>query len=181
MSGAIAPVQVRHAGSMHRTLLLMRHAEASAGLMGTDAARSLSQRGVHEAREAGERLASLGTVDHALVSTARRTLQTLDGLRAGGLAIARVEERDDVYEASVRALLEAVQTAPDDAATLLVLGHAPGIPGLATMLANDPAAAYPSVRMPKGFAPATVVRLSVDRPWSDLDAGQADVVDILQP
>lgn len=164
-----------------RTLLLMRHAEAAAGLLGTDHDRELTARGHAEAKRAGEHLAGVGRIDHVLVSSARRTQQTFTGVVAGGAQVRRHELRDDIYEASIGAILEAVQTVPDDVRTLLVIGHSPGIPGLATTLANDPSAPYPSVRMPKGFAPATIVRLGVDRPWLDLGPGQADLVEVVEP
>lgn len=163
-----------------RTLILMRHAEAGLGLLGSDHERPLTERGRQEATAAGARLAGTD-IDHALVSDALRTVQTGVALLEGGARIGRRELRSDIYEASIPALLEAVQTVPDDVRTVLVIGHSPDIPGLATVLANDPSAAYPSVRMPKGFAPATIVRLAVDRPWLELGPGQADLVDVIEP
>lgn len=164
-----------------RTLLLMRHAEAAAGLMGTDRERELTARGHGQAREAGERLAVDGAVDVAAISASTRTRQTLDGLVEGGLAVARVVERDDLYEAMAPALLRVVRSAPTAARTVLLVGHVPGIPALATVLANDPAAPYPTVRMPKGFAPATCVRLTIDVPWAQVGPGCAVDVQTLTP
>ncbi len=115
-------------------LILMRHGKAVASSPAGDHARSLSQRGLAEAGEAGAELVRLGLPDFALVSDARRTRETFDRVvDAAGRPIAHRFE-PDLYGASPRAILAAVASAPEDCRRLLVIGHNPGIGDLARQL-----------------------------------------------
>ena len=73
-------------------------------------------------------------VDAVICSTAQRTRQTLDRT---GIDVATVYT-DDIYENTPEAILEAIRTyAPDNAKTLLIVGHFPGLPGTAFLLDDD--------------------------------------------
>jgi phosphohistidine phosphatase len=76
--------------------------------------------------------------DQVVCSTARRARETWQ-LAQGGLGAAPpVSFEDRVYEASAGQLLDLIHGAPPGARTLLIVGHDPGIPGLALMLAGNP-------------------------------------------
>ena len=121
------------------TLLLMRHAEAGLALPGGgDHERPLTPAGVEDAAAAGRMLArrQLGP-DLALVSTARRAQETFAALRG---AMARdIDMRPDrgLYGAEPDTILATVRADAADAATVLVIGHNPGIGALALTLAGD--------------------------------------------
>ncbi|MTB88549.1 histidine phosphatase family protein [Aeromicrobium senzhongii] len=157
-------------------LLLMRHAKASFGDGLEDFERPLADVGRHEAARAGDWIREhVGTVDAVLCSSAVRTRETLD---ATGLQ-APTRFLDEIYEGWTGSLLDAVRSVDDAASTVLLIGHAPGTPGLAARLAND--ASDPAVvdRVRAGFPTAAIAVLEVDGPWSDLDVGTARLTDVV--
>lgn len=112
-----------------RKLILMRHAKAEAkAASGDDFDRALAERGRRDAEIMGRVLAEAGlTPDLALVSAAERTRQTWAGL-AGTFAGAEVRFERKLYNASSHAIRDAIERAADQADTLIVVGHNPGIP-----------------------------------------------------
>ena len=117
-----------------RTLVLMRHGKSGYPPGVWDHDRPLADRGIREAALAGEWMSDDGlNVDMTLCSTATRTRQTLmrTGVDAPTIFI------DDIYGGSPFEILEAIRIhVPHDAATVLVVGHEPGMP--ATALTLDP-------------------------------------------
>lgn len=139
-----------------RFLILMRHATADAD-GGGDHARALSLQGVGEARAVGQDWPDwLSWPDHALVSDARRTQQSLQAL-AETRSLAKTESESGLYLASAAAMLERIQRVPTGIHSLLVLGHNPGIHELALLLVPLSERRESPMLMgalTKGFAPA---------------------------
>ena len=154
---------------MNRTLLLMRHGKAAWPDV-PDHERPLAERGRREAALTGEwLLGQFDQIDAILCSTATRTRQTVEG---SGL-IAPTTFHDEIYEAWPGQLLDVINRhAPAEAATVLVVGHAPGIPQLAATLADlesDPTL----VARLRSYPTSTVSALSVPADWANLEAGGA--------
>ncbi len=152
----------------------MRHAKAAWPDV-PDHQRPLAERGRREAGLAGdwlrEQFESIGAV---LCSTATRTRQTLE---ATGLS-APVTFLDEIYEASPGELLGAINRhAPAGAQTVLLVGHAPGIPSLAAMLADqasDPA----TVGQLRSYPTSTISVLTAHQAWGALEVGQATLTQV---
>jgi phosphohistidine phosphatase len=109
----------------------MRHAEAGMGY--PDHERPLSAAGRTDAATAGAWIRqSLPGVDAVVCSTSKRTRQTLDALAVDAPAWFA----DELYGGDVQDILDAIALAPEDAETLLVVGHAPGVPAVAYELAT---------------------------------------------
>jgi phosphohistidine phosphatase len=119
-----------------RRLLLLRHAKAElAKPGGRDRDRILAERGRSDAVRLGVYLARHAFVpDRALVSTAMRTRETWTLLAKAFARTPPVDFEEDLYEASPQAILQAIQDTEPDVATLLVIGHNPGLEELAAML-----------------------------------------------
>ena len=66
--------------------------------------------------------------DLVYCSTATRTRQTWECAMAGGATAGEVQYRREIYQAWVPELVKLIRTAPAEINTMLVLGHAPGIP-----------------------------------------------------
>ena len=127
-----------------RRLIVMRHAKAEP-YASSDHARTLTERGVASARDAGAHLRELGlSPDHAVVSSAVRTRQTWDALvETAGITECEVSFDDAVFTGSAEVALEVLQNVAEDAETVLFLGHNPTAAFLAHYLDDgegDPAA-----------------------------------------
>lgn len=109
-------------------LILLRHGKAETqSWSGEDFDRRLTPRGVKDAREAGERLAELGFhADLALVSAAARTRETWEALAPTCPACA-VRFEDGLYHAEAGEVLDLVRQCAGQGATILVVGHNPGL------------------------------------------------------
>lgn len=158
-------------------LILMRHAEAErASGSGRDRDRDLSARGKSDAALMGRALAARGArPDLALVSPASRTRQTWD-LVHDAMGDVEVREDEPLYNASADTLRRAVEAVEDEAGTLLVLAHNPGVHLLAVEYLIE-SAASPSVldRMSGGFPPGAAALFTVDV------AGRCTFEGFLQP
>jgi phosphohistidine phosphatase len=138
---------------MDRILILMRHAKAVDRMEADDDfQRGLTPRGHDDSRAAAEMLAGLGlSVDRALVSPAWRTRQTFDHL-APRLGTPPVEDPMALYHASTEMLERAALAAFRQAQRILMVGHNPGIGGLAHKLAARSGARE---ALPMGYPTAT--------------------------
>jgi phosphohistidine phosphatase len=116
-------------------LLLFRHAKTARESGGGDHDRPLTKRGEEDSKRIGRYLADEQIFpDLAIASDSRRTRQTLDlALKA---ANQHPQSRYDraVYLAEPHTLLDLVRRTPAEVHTLMVVGHAPGMAELATLL-----------------------------------------------
>lgn len=165
-----------------RQLILMRHATAATGT-GRDFDRPLTRRGLDEAHRVGERLRRHGPLpDRVVSSSARRCVETWQAL-ASGLGseapdAARVAPLPALYDASTRELLHAIHEV-DDARTLLVLAHNPGISVLALELGRRDAEAESGLR--EGFTPASIAVFEVEGEWGELSAAATRLLRFERP
>ncbi len=147
----------------HR-LYLLRHADAEGDYSGlSDAARGLSREGRAQARETGEFLATAG-IDVILASDATRARQTTELLALP----APTHYRSRLYNCSARQVLAELSGVDDQIRTVLVVGHAPGLPGLAYLLANPDSDQAALSRVRPLYPPATLVGLEFTGGWSAL-------------
>ena len=119
-----------------RRLLLLRHAKAERPQGGgSDLDRTLTERGRNDARTLGAYLARHRAVpDRALVSPAARTRETW-ALASEAFRPAPPADFDErLYDATAQTILEAIRETASGAATLLVVGHNPGMQELAQLL-----------------------------------------------
>src|ERR1700761_184691 len=149
-AGARLPWWSEHGGAVSeggtgaedgRRLVLLRHAKSDWPDV-ADHERPLAKRGRRDAPVVGRWLGEAGFAPDAVVcSTARRARQTWE-LVSTGLAeaapgvspVVRFEPR--VYEAAVLGLLMLVREFDDAWRTAMIIGHNPGLAGLATGLAS---------------------------------------------
>lgn len=121
--------------SVTRTLVLMRHGKSGYPPGVGDHERPLADRGRLEAALAGDWMRTEGLhIDAVLCSSATRTRQTLQ--RTG--IDAPTEFLDEIYGGTPDDIFEAIRIhVPADAATVLVVGHEPGMPSTALSLDPD--------------------------------------------
>ena len=155
-----------------RQLLLLRHAKSSWDDPGlSDHSRPLNARG--RAAAAAMRQALLGLAlspDVVLVSSARRTLQTLEALEPWE-ETPIVEPMDALYLATAPQLLTVLNGIAETARSVMLIGHNPGLHELAVQLtgsARDPADAR---RLAEGFPTGAMAELVIPGSWRGLAAG----------
>ncbi len=123
------------------------------------------------------------TPDVVLVSSARRTLQTLAALEPWPNNPPTVEPTDSLYLASASDLLDAVNAVEPDARCVLVVAHNPGLHDLALGLAGAHAAASdPQVqRLAAGYPSGALAEFAVPTAWRDLRESGAQLTRFLAP
>ena len=183
-----------------RVLILMRHAEAAHPGGYRDHDRPLTTHGSRDAVAAGRWIRGrVSTVDAVLCSTAARTRQTLE---LTGITTP-VELVDDLYGGGIDDIVEVICRAPASARTLLVIGHAPGIPATAYELAttarlssNRPGAGEPpadhgddaaagvepdALQRLRHFSAGAFAVLSTDGPWAQIGERGAELTEVHHP
>lgn len=164
-----------------RRIVLFRHAKADWPQV-TDHERPLADRGRKDAAEAGRRLADTKVpFDLALCSTAVRTRETWK------LAVQEFPQRpktvyeERIYEASPGELIAVLNETPDDARNVLVIGHNPGIQGLADILAGSAEDDARERMSRRGFPAAAFAVLSFTGSWKSVEPGVAALHDYWAP
>jgi phosphohistidine phosphatase len=148
----------------------------------SDHERPLTDRGRMDAAVAGRKLADTGIpVDLALCSTATRTRETWK------LAVHELPHRpktvyeERLYEASPGELIAVFNETPDDAQNVVLIGHNPGVHGLAENLAGQAEGDTRTRMNSRGFPTAAFAVLSFDGSWKSLEPGVATLIDYWAP
>lgn len=143
----------------HHTLLLLRHAKAADphslpdGV--PDLRRPLAARGLRDAVAAGQVLEQDGPIALVVRSPALRVEQTWQQV-AGELTnppTTRIDER--LYGGRASELLGLIAELPEEAQSVLLIGHNPDLSRLATILSSVEVA----------LRTASIVRLELAGPW----------------
>ncbi|MFF4395446.1 SixA phosphatase family protein [Streptomyces sp. NPDC001480] len=164
-----------------RRIVLFRHAKADWPQV-NDHERPLAERGRMDAAVAGRKLADTGLhLDLALCSTAVRTRETWK------LAVHEFPERpktiyeERVYEASPGELIAVLNEVDDDTRNAIMIGHNPGIHGLADILAASDENDARERMNRRGFPAAAFAVLTFTGSWKSLEPGTATLTDYWAP
>ena len=164
-----------------KTLTLLRHAKSSWNdPIERDFDRPLNARGRRAARTVGREMRAQGlSFDRVLASPAVRVVETLEDVADGYGGPLTPEFDRRIYLATPEILLELVQQADDQAATLLVIGHNPGLERLALLLskAGD---LRKEIEVKYPTATLTQIEFAVDR-WSDVVEGAGTIARFIRP
>lgn len=152
-----------------RLLVVVRHAQAEQ-FAPSDVERVLSARGRADADVLGRWLGAQGIVpDVAYVSYAARTRETWAALAEGagwGLA---PQVDGGLYGTDEEGVLELVHTTPDEASTVVVVGHNPTMAMLVQLLDDGEGPASGSVALGT-FPTAAAAVFAVEGGWQDATA-----------
>ena len=160
-----------------RTLLVLRHAKAAGEPGVNDIERPLTGGGRRDASAAGRWLLDRGiTPDWVLCSSARRARETWAQISAvlGAAAPGRdaVSFEPRLYEAGAQDLLDLVNEQPNEARTLLTVGHNPASGQLVALLTRRLDIAFPACAL-------AVVR--VGESWAAAAPGGGELADLWIP
>ncbi|MFL6062509.1 MAG: SixA phosphatase family protein [Marmoricola sp.] len=158
-----------------RRLVVMRHAKAEQ-IAASDHERELAARGRQDAAEAGRWAASAGVVpDHVVVSSAARTLGTWQSFVAASGCSPEVVVDRSLYAAGTDGALEILRAVPQDAATVMLVGHNPTMAYLVHLLDDGNAEPEVFARVSEGYPTSALTVLEVPGPWADLDVASARI------
>jgi len=167
--------------SMPRELLILRHGKSD---WGSDAAsdfdRPLAKRGKNDAPKVGAWLFREGLVpDYVVSSPAERARQTAAKVcKCLDIKKSRIVWDVDLYEAEFPKLVAVLARCPRKAATVLLVGHNPGLEQLLMHLAGDELEIPPDGKLlPTG----TLARLEMPDDWDRLPLGSAQLLSITRP
>lgn len=168
-NASLAPTQ--------RRISVLRHAKAVPDDGGDDHARSLTAFGRDAALELGQWLKDNHTLPELILcSTAVRTRETLAALQ---LTVPTILS-DRVYLATAGELLTLLQEMDSAVQHVMIVGHNPGIHGLAAMLARDYVREADADAMAHRFPTCGLVSMTVEAAaWTQL-APHSAVVDLLR-
>jgi phosphohistidine phosphatase len=156
-----------------RRIVVMRHAKAEQ-LGPTDLERELTPRGREDSAAAGRWLAEQQIVpDHALVSASVRTRQTWESVaEAAGWSLEPTFDRG-LYAAGPDTAFDLMAEAPDEAGTLLVIGHNPTIAVMAQLLDDGEGDEAAAEEMSSGYPTSALSVFEYDGEWADLAPASA--------
>jgi phosphohistidine phosphatase len=160
-----------------RTLLVLRHAKAAGEPGVNDLKRPLTGRGRRNADAAGRWLLAQGIVpDRVICSSSERTRETWARLSAelgaAGPDPGAVTFDRRAYDADAQGLLYLVAEQPDEAGTVLTVGHNPASHELVAELTGRRDIAFPTCAL-------AVIRLTGS--WADAAPGGGELAALWTP
>jgi phosphohistidine phosphatase len=164
-----------------RTLYLLRHAKSSwSDRTLVDEQRPLAPRGRRDAKRIAEHLVRLGVrPDLILCSSAERTRQTLEPLRAVLGATSMLSLEAELYGASSEELLERIRLVSEEVSSVMLIGHNPGLQDLALALAST---GPELARLRTKFPTAALATLTLPKTsWRELTEGDAVLASYVVP
>jgi phosphohistidine phosphatase len=167
---------------IRRDLLLVRHAKSAwddPSLVDHD--RPLAPRGEKAVRRLREYLTrSEYRPDVVLCSSSRRTVDTLEGIRAALPKRARIDVVDELYLADADTLVTLLRAIGAEVGCAMLVGHNPGLEDLAALLAGAGDAGL-RTQLAAKFPTGSLVALSFDGAWANLGAGAARIDALFVP
>lgn len=166
-----------------KTIYLLRHAKSSwkdSSL--EDRERPLNKRG-RVARDIMAKYFGSETIrpDIVLCSPAERARSTVTPILAAIGETATIRYEDGIYGASPAAILEILCELDDAAASVLVVGHSPGIDELALCLSADDDGELRSRMIAKFPTCALAILAAPVARWRDLNVGSARLEGFIRP
>ena len=159
-----------------RTIVLVRHAKAEHTFGKADRDRDLTPRGRRDAKAGGEWLHDLGLVaDVALCSISERTRQTWEELQFGGAVAAETRPEEAIYFGGSRGVLALVRDLDPDVATVFVVGHAPAMPDVTSLLSSGEGSTTAHEALAHGYPTCGIAVMEYAGAWSDLAYGSCSL------
>jgi len=167
-----------------KRLTLLRHAKSGwDDPVARDFDRPLNAKGKRAARAVGHYLRDHRLhYDRIAGSPAVRVVETLEEVAgAMGETIAPAWDKR-IYLASGVTLLDVIHDTPDEAGSLLMVGHNPGLEDLILMMVPDRAGDAARDQVEEKFPTASVAEIEFDAEhWADLKPGSGRLVRFVRP
>jgi len=163
-------------------LYLVRHAKAipqGEGLSDRD--RPLDDKGHKAATALGRWIAKHGLrPDFVLCSPSRRTRQTLEIVENEFGSKPLISFENELYLAESGSLLTRIRRLSENAESVMIVGHNPGLHDLAQILSGETVGPL-AARLKDGFPTASLAKFDVLVPWKALDRRRAHLANLFRP
>jgi phosphohistidine phosphatase len=163
-----------------RQLYVLRHAKSSWSDPGLDdRERPLAPRGKQAVKLLAEHLrANVIRPQLVLVSPAKRTRETLEGIAPGG----EVMVEPELYGATAASLVRRLRRVPEGIRSAMLIGHNPAMQALVLELADkgssDPARLKSAAQK---FPTGALATFELEAPWAELRPGAAVLRELVRP
>jgi phosphohistidine phosphatase len=167
-----------------KTLTLFRHGKSGwDSPVSRDFDRPLNVRGERGSRLMGQHFQRQGwAFDHVMSSPAVRCTQTLDAFWDGYGHIMHPNWDRRIYLASGAILIDVIGELPDDADSVLLCGHNPGMEDVVLLLVPDTQGDLLRDSVEEKFPTAATAELRLDiMSWADVKKGCATFVHHIRP
>ena len=146
---------------MNRSLIIMRHAQAVNPGLQSDFDRELTPTGERDARHIGKLIAeNHDSIDRIISSTAVRALSTAQIIREQLGMENKIEEDEELYEASVRTALDVINNIESGYKKVILIGHNPTVSYLSDYLTSAPL---------EGMAPGSFIEIEFEgQAWKEI-------------
>lgn len=162
---------------MARELMLLRHGKSDWNEQVEDFQRPLKDRGKRGAQRMGVWLLQQQLQPDTVISSpAERAIVTAEkAVKAMGGDAHAINEDRRIYAARVEDLLQVLAEAPNDSASVLLVGHNPGLEALAEFLEGE---RIPLPNDGKLMPTATLARIEMPDDWRKLKGGDGHLLSI---
>jgi len=167
-----------------KTLALFRHAKSDwSDARARDFDRPLNARGQRGAQAMGAYIKSTGRAfDRMIASPAVRAAETVEEASKAWKCTFKVEWDRRIYLASSATLIDLLKELSGDPASVLMVGHNPGLEDLIFDLVPDDGSSPLRAVVEEKFPTATFAVLELDvEKWADVTEGCARLVEIKRP
>ncbi len=166
--------------SNQRELLILRHAKSDRGSgPESDFDRPLTNRGNKQAAAVGKWMKQQKLLpDYIVSSPAKRAKLTAYAVAEKlGMAQQDIHFDDTIYMAGIQSLLRVLTLCPENAQTVMIVGHNPGLDDLLQYLVDNP----PLTETGKLMTTASLARVFLPKDWSHLERHCGKLIDINRP
>lgn len=167
-----------------KTLALFRHAKSDwSDARARDFDRPLNARGQRGAEAMGRHIRESGQrFDRIIASPAVRVAETIEVASRAWCRSFPIEWDRRIYLASSATLIDLIREVDGDPATLLMIGHNPGLEDLIFDLVPEGSSSPLRERVEAKFPTATfaVLECAIER-WADIDIGCARLMALTRP
>ena len=165
-----------------KTLTLLRHAKSTwDDPVARDFDRPLNRRGRRAAQTIGREMRGQGLeFDQVIASPAVRVMETLDEVSHGYGRDLKPAFDKRVYLASVESLIDIIHEADGGTERLLIVGHNPGMEGLALSLSGEENSLRAELALKYPTATLAEIALPVEH-WSDVREAVGTLVRFIRP
>jgi len=166
-----------------KQLAIFRHAKSDWGNPGqTDFERPLNKRGRKAAKKVGRVLREQGfACDQIVCSPATRAKETVERFEKGYESLPALSFEPRLYMCSTGTLIEVINALPDEAQTVMIVGHNPGFHDIVLRMTKSDGNGYREkvgANYPTGaFA---LIHFPVEC-WADVDPSSGEIRQVIFP